>query len=84
MLKKLRRFLSGENISEPAYQLMRGALIFSVALLVVSLVITLYAGDLTARNVGVLRLAAEIYRAPLGVIIIAAVGAVYIDDIMKR
>lgn len=83
MRKKLRRFLSGKNISPPARWLMRVSLALSCALLALSLVLAVWAGPLTARNVHILKLSADLYRAPQGVLLVAFLGALIVDAKMK-
>ncbi len=83
MRKKLRRLFSGENISQPARRLLRGCLALSCVLLALSLVLAVWAGPLTARNVHILRLSADLYRAPQGVLLVASLGALIVDAKMK-
>ncbi len=83
-MKRIQDFLAGKGISPPAKALLRYALALSALLLAASLLITVYAGDLNAHSARLLRLAADIYRAPLGVIFLSGLGALYIDDVVKR
>lgn len=83
MRKKLRRLLSGKNITPPARWLMRTSLALSCVLLALSLVLAVWAGPLTARNVHILRLSADLYRAPQGVLLVAFLGALIVDAKMK-
>lgn len=83
MRKKFRRLLSGKNIAPPARWLMRTSLALSCALLALSLVLAVWAGPLTARNVHILRLSADLYRAPQGVLLVAFLGALIVDAKMK-
>lgn len=84
MKKRLMEMLSGKNISGPALTLIRFSLILSCALLVLSLLTEVWAGPLTARNVYIHRLAADLYRAPQGVLIAASVGSLVIDALIKE
>lgn len=84
MRGRLKKFLSGGNISKSALSLIRYSLILSCALLVLSLLLTVWAGPLTARNIYIHRLAADLYRAPQGVLLAAFVGALIIDTAIKE
>lgn len=83
MRKKLLSLLSGKNISKPAKFLIRLSLVVSCALLVSSLLLAVYAGPLTARNVHILRLSADLYRAPQGILLVGFLGALIVDSKMK-
>lgn len=79
MRKKLLYILSGEKISRPAKRLIRFSLVVSCLLLTASLLLAVYAGPLTAHNVELLRLSADLYRAPQGVLLVAFLGALIVD-----
>ncbi len=84
MRKKLSYILSGENISRPALLMIRGSVLLSCALLALSLLIEVWAGPMTARNVHMYRLAADLYRAPQGVLLAGFVGALIVDTVIKE
>lgn len=83
MKRRLRLMLTGGNISPPALFLMRLALRLSCAILALALLVQVRAGPLTAGNVYIHRLAADLYRAPLGVLLAAFVGALIVDALMR-
>ena len=84
MKKKLRYMLSGVNISGPALFVIRLSMKISCAVLVLSLLTHISAGPMTAENVYIYRLAADLYRAPLGVLLTAFLGALIIDALIKE
>ena len=62
---------------------MRASLMLSCALLAASLLLAVYAGPLTAYNVHILKLSADLYRAPQGVLLVASLGALIVDSKLK-
>lgn len=83
MRKWLSYILSGKNISKPARTIVRLSLILSCLLLTASLLLAVYAGPLTAYNVELHRLSADLYRAPQGVLLVSFLGALIVDSRMK-
>ena len=83
MGRKLKYIFSGENISRPALLIIRGSVMLSCALLALSLLMEVWAGPMTARNVHIYRLAADLYRAPQGVLLAGFVGALIVDSVIK-
>lgn len=83
MRKKLLYILSGKNISAPALAMVRASLLVSCALLAASLLVEVYAGPMTAHNVHIHRLSADLYRAPQGVLLVAFLGALIVDFKLK-
>ncbi len=67
-------------LSPPAYGLIKGGLVLSCALLAASLALVLHAGPLSAHNVHIHRLAADLYRAPLGVLLLTHLGALLVEE----
>ena len=64
--------------------MIRGSVLLSCALLALSLLIEVWAGPMTARNVHMYRLAADLYRAPQGVLLAGFVGALIVDTVIKE
>lgn len=83
MRKRLLAILSGKNISKPARTLLRASLTLSCVLLAASLLLAVYAGPQTAYSVHILKLSADLYRAPQGVLLVASLGALIVDAAAK-
>lgn len=84
MKRKIAYIFSGGNISKPALLIIRGSVILSCVLLALSLLMEVWAGPMTARNIHIFRLAADLYRAPQGVLLAGFVGALIVDSIIKE
>ncbi len=83
-MKRLKSIFNWEKVPFPAYILIKCSLVLSCFLLAVSLCIGVYAGELTADNVRWFRLYADLYRAPLGLMTLASLGALVINDALNK
>ncbi len=75
--------LSWDCVSRPAVLLIRAGLALSCALLALSLLTAVYAGEITARNIRLFFLYVSLYKAPLGVLFLTTLGALFIDAAVR-
>ncbi len=78
-MSKPSRF-KGRSISWPARLLIEGGLILSAVLLAGALLLAVYTGPLTAHNVHIHRLIADLYRTPQSVLLVTHLGALILED----
>ncbi len=78
MLKGLRQMFHGKP-SPPALFILRLGLALSCVILAIALLVLVYAGPMTARNVHIHRLIADLYRAPQGVLLVTFIGALIVE-----
>ncbi len=83
-MKKIRAFFRLEGVSRPARLLLKGTLALSCALLAAALLTAVYAGDVTARSIRLFYMTVSLYKAPLGLLLLASLGALVIDGQSKR
>ena len=83
MRKKLKQ-ISCKNVTKPAYLLMKYALMFSCLLLSASLLVAVYTGGFSARSCRQYFLYAELFRTPQSILLVASIGALYIDQAFKK
>ena len=75
-----KRLKPGRRLSRPAYLLIRYGLIFSCLILAAALLLAVYTGPLTAHNVHIHRLIADLYRTPQAVLLVTHLGALTLED----
>ena len=83
-LKKLRIFFSGTGVSPPARAILVLGISLSCFLLSLSLIIAVYAGDLTPHTYKLHYLYAELYRVPQGILLICFLAALICDDLSRQ
>lgn len=83
-MKKIKRLLSQRReISPISLSIMRYSLLVSYLFLILALIIELKAGSFTARTYELHYLAAELYRLPVGILLISFISAAVINDAQK-
>lgn len=79
--KKLMRLKPDwSKLSYPSYIILKVSFVLSAAILTVTLCHGVYTGELTVFNVRAFRLGADLYRAPLGIMMFGTVGAALIEE----
>ncbi len=68
------------KISRPSYIVIKASFILSAAILASALCLGVYIGELTVFNVQMFRLIADLYRAPLGIMIVSMIGTALIEE----
>ena len=69
------------RMCDHAYWVQSLTAIAALALLLASLMIDLYAGELTADTYPLHRLSRELFRLPAGILLVGVIGAVCIEEI---
>lgn len=81
---KKRGFIpSRERLTKPAYLLIRLGMTLSCLILAGCLLYGVYIGELNAHSVALHRLLADIYRLPLGILPVTALGALIAEDAVR-
>ena len=83
-MRKKRKQMSWKHIAKPAYYLMKYCLMLSCLLLALSLLVAVYTGELSARNCRQFFLYAELFRTPQSILLVASIGALYIDEVLRK
>lgn len=68
------------SMCEPAYAMLRGTLVLSCTLVFCSLVIFFDIGVVTVDTYDLYLCALELAKAPVGLILVAAIGTVFIEE----
>ncbi|MGM9521269.1 MAG: hypothetical protein ACI3VB_02175 [Oscillospiraceae bacterium] len=82
-MKNLKQRFCRGGVSPPAVKIYKISLILSCIMLAASLLILVYAGELTAHTYRLHYLGAELYRTPQAILLAASIGALIIDDMLK-
>ena len=85
MLEKLKKYYAGlRSMSRPTYDFLKYYIIASCIILAFSLLVFVYAGDFSPRTYKLYHLGKSLYDAPAGILAVAAVGSVCIEDIIGK
>ena len=85
MLKKLKKYYAGlRSMSRPAYLLIKYCLIASCFILVLSLITFVFAGRFSTYTYELYYLGKSLFDAPVGILLVAAIGSVCIEERVKQ
>ena len=85
MFKKIVKKLKGNRSpSKTALLIIRSGLALSCLLLSFSLLVGVYAGAFTSRTYELHYLYSELYRTPLGILLITFLGALIVNELEDR
>ena len=82
MFKKiLKNFKGNYRTTKMALLIIKFGLSLSCLLLAASLLVGVYAGELTSRTYELHYLYSELYRTPLGILLLSSLGALIINEL---
>ncbi len=67
-------------MSKPAYLFLKTSVMICIICLAVSLLMLVYAGDMTIQDLSLFRAAKELYTMPQGILLLASAGSVFLED----